>query len=41
MLSIVDVGRGKLGWTTTSRLLEVRMLLGMKPRDGDNANTYA
>ena len=41
MLSIVHVGRGKLGWMTTSRLLEVRTLLGTKPRDGGNANTHA
>ena len=41
MLSMMDDGRGKLGWMTTSRLLEVRMLLGMKPRDCGNANTCA
>ena len=41
MLSIVDVGRGKFGWMTTSRLLEVRVLLGVKPRDGGNSNTCA
>ena len=39
MLSIVDVDRGKLGWMTTSRLLEVKMVLVMKPRGGGSANT--
>ena len=38
---MVDVGRGKFGWMTTSRLLEVIVLLGMKPRDGANSNTCA
>ena len=41
MLSIVDVGRGKFGWMTTSRHLEVRMLLGTKPIDVGNANICA
>ena len=36
---MVDVGRGKLGWMTSSGLLQVRMLFGMKPGDGSNTNT--
>ena len=36
---MADVGRGKLGWTTSSGLLQVRMLFGTKPGDGSNANT--
>ena len=39
--SMVNIGRGKLGWTTPNRLLEVRTLLGTKSGDGGKAYTSA
>jgi len=37
--SMADIGRGKLGWTTSSGLLQVRTLFGTKSGDGSNPNT--
>ena len=37
--SIVYNSRGKLGWTTSSGLLQVRMVIGMKHRDSSSDNT--
>ena len=37
--SMVNIDRGKLWWTASSRFLKVRTLLGMKPKDGSNPNT--
>ena len=37
--SIVYNSRGKLGWTTSSGLLQVRVLIGMKHRDSSSDNT--
>ena len=37
--SIVDNSRGKLGWTTSSGLLQVRMVIGMKHRESPSDNT--
>ena len=36
---MADIGRGKLGWMTSSERLQVRMLFGMKPGDGSSGNT--
>ena len=41
MDSMTDIGRGKLGWTTSNRLLEVRTLLGMKSGYSSSADTSA
>ena len=39
MNSMLDIARGKFGWTATSGLLELRTLFGTKPRDGRCVNT--
>ena len=39
MDGMTNVCRRKLGWMTSRRLLQVRMLFGTKPRDGSSANT--
>jgi hypothetical protein len=39
MDGMMDICRGKLGWTSSSRLLQVRILFGMKPRDSSSTNT--
>ena len=41
MDSISNIGRGKLGWMISNRLLEVRTLLGMKSRYSGSADTSA
>ena len=41
MDSIIDIGRGKLGWMTSNRLLKVRTLLGTKSGYSSSANTSA
>ena len=38
---MTDIGRRKLGWMTSNRLLEVRMLLGMKSGYSSSADTSA
>ena len=38
---MINICRGKLGWTTSRRLLKVGMLLGMMSGDGGNAYTSA
>ena len=39
--SMMNVGRGKLGWTTTNRFLKGRMLCRTESRDSSNADTCA
>jgi hypothetical protein len=39
MLSIMNVGRGKLGWTTSNGLWKCRTPFGAKSGDGRAANT--
>jgi hypothetical protein len=38
---MMNICRGKLGWTTSRRLLKVGTLLGTKSGDGGNAYTSA
>ena len=38
---MTDIGRRKLGWTTSNRLLEVRTLVGTKSGYSSSADTSA
>jgi hypothetical protein len=39
MDGMLNIGRGKFGWTTTRELLKLRMLFEVKPSDGRDIDT--